>query len=340
MKFSIVVPCYNEEAALPHLMAQLRPILDRECAAPDGWELILIDDGSRDRTLDEILRLNHEDPRVRGVSLSRNFGHQAAVNVGLSYASGDWVGVMDCDLQDSPEVLAQLLNKVRREGYDVAFAVRRTREAVWLKRVCYRAFYRLMAALAEHPFPENAGDFSVFNRRVHETLLSLPESVRVLRGLRSWVGFRQCEIPVDRPDRKHGSSKYGWLRLFSLAMSSITGFSYVPLRIASLAGLGMGIFALVLGLLFLLNRTIPHFTPLSYYIGVSPGTTTLILYLSIVSSMLFFCMGIMGEYLVIILKEVKKRPVAVTKAVIGELAAPSHATTRSNMLASEPAEIK
>ncbi len=317
MHFSLVVPCYNEEDALPHLLDAVTPLLDREAGA--DWEIILVNDASSDRTLDLIMQAHTRDARIRGVSLSRNFGHQPAVTCGLAFASGEIVGIMDCDLQDAPEALIALYRRVRHDGYDVCFAVRRRRQSGWLMELCYKTFYRLMHGLSEHPWPVDAGDFSVFNRRVHLAILALPETVRVLRGLRSWVGFRQCEIPVDRPARTHGKTKYSWLRLLALALTSLTGFSYVPLRLASLLGLGMGCFSLLLGGLFLFNRLFPKFTILSYWIGANPGTTTVILYVSIVSSMLFFCLGIMGEYLVVMLKELKRRPAAVAQLIIGDL---------------------
>jgi glycosyltransferase involved in cell wall biosynthesis len=317
VQFSLIVPCYNEEEALPHLLDAVTPLLEKEIGL--DWEIIFVNDGSQDRTLDLILRSHQRDGRIKGVSLSRNFGHQPAVACGLAFASGRFVGLMDCDLQDAPEALIQLYRRVRDEGYDVCYAVRRRRRTTWLKRICYKTFYSVMRVFSEHPFPENAGDFSVFNRSVQQALLALPETVRVLRGLRSWIGFRQCEIAVDRPERRHGTTKYTWWRLVSLGISSLTGFSYVPLRLASLLGFGMGCFSLLLGGLFLLNRLFPEFTLLSYYVGANPGTTTIILYVSIISSLLFFCLGIMGEYLVVMLKELKRRPTAIAQLVIGDL---------------------
>lgn len=315
--FSVIIPLYNEEEAIPALLAALVPQIDRHI---DGeWEIVFVDDGSRDRSLELIARAHATDPRIKAIALSRNFGHQAALACGLTFASGEIVGVMDCDLQDSPDVLLQLYSRVRDEGCDVCYGVRRRRQTSALKNACYRGFYRLMGALSEHPWPEDAGDFSVFNRRVHRAILSLPETVRVLRGLRSWVGFRQAEIAVDRPDRKHGATKYNFFRLWSLAVSSLTGFSYVPLRVASMIGIAMGFFSLLLGGLFLLNRWIPQFTLFGYNIGANPGTTTIILFLAIISSMLFFCLGIMGEYLVVLVKEVKGRPTAIADRLIGDL---------------------
>ena len=325
MQFSLVVPCYNEELALPHLLAALLPRLDAEVG--QDWELIFVDDGSTDRTIELIAKAHATDSRIKGIALSRNFGHQPALACGLAFAAGEIVGVMDCDLQDTPDVLMQLYTKVKHEAFDVCYGVRKRREGSAFNKFCYKAFYYIMRGLSEHPWPRDAGDFSVFNRRVHRTILSMPETVRVLRGLRSWVGFRQAEVAVDRHERAHGRTKYNFFRLLTLALNSLTGFSYVPLRAASLLGIGMGFFSLALGGLFLLNRAFPRFTILSYYIGSNPGATTIILYLSIVSSMLFFCLGIMGEYLVVLVKEVKGRPSAIADRLIGELAMQSPSAT-------------
>jgi glycosyltransferase involved in cell wall biosynthesis len=315
--FSIIIPCHNEEEALPALLSTLVPQLEKGVGR--SWEIIFVDDGSRDQSLELIACAHASDPRIKAIALSRNFGHQPALACGLAFASGEIVGVMDCDLQDTPDVLLQLYSRVKDDGFDVCYGVRKRREASVLKNTCYRAFYRIMRVLSEHPWPEDAGDFSVFNRRVHRTILSLPETIRVLRGLRSWVGFRQAEIAVDRPERKHGATKYNIFQLWSLALSSLTGFSYVPLRMASMLGIAMGFFSLLLGALFLLNRWLPKFNLFGYNIGANPGTTTIILFLAIVSSMLFFCLGIMGEYLVVLVKEVKGRPTAITDRLIGDL---------------------
>ena len=316
-QLSLVIPCFNEQEALPHLLEALLPVLEREVGP--HWEVILVDDGSSDRTLEMIVQANRKDSRVKGASLSRNFGHQPAVACGLAFASGEAVGLMDSDLQDSPEVLAQLYRKVRDEGFDIAYAVRAKREASAVKNFLYRNFYRLMRGVSEHAWSEDAGDFSVFHRRVNQTILGMPEAVRVLRGMRSWVGFRQCPVPVERPARTHGTTKYSMIRLFSLGLSSITGFSYVPLRLASLIGLGMAALSAVLGVLFILNRIFPEITILNYWIGASPGTTTIILILLGVSAMLFLCLGVLGEYFIVMLKELKRRPTAIARTVIGDL---------------------
>jgi len=317
VQLSLVVPCFNEQEALPHLLEALLPVLEREVGP--CWEVILVDDGSSDRTFETIVQANLKDRRVKGVSLSRNFGHQPAVSCGLAFASGEAVGLMDSDLQDSPDVLAQLYHKVHDEGYDIAYAVREKRDASLLKKFLYRNFYRLMRGVSEHPWSEDAGDFSVFHRRVNQTILGMPEAVRVLRGLRSWVGFKQCAVPVARPGRKHGTTKYSLVRLFSLGLSSITGFSFVPLRLASIIGLGMAALSLLLGVLFVLNFLFPKFTLLNYWIGARPGTTTVVVVLMALSSMLFLCLGILGEYLIVMLKELKRRPTAIARSLIGDL---------------------
>jgi len=330
--FSIIIPCFNEEEALPALLRSLVPNLETH-AGPD-WEVIFVDDGSHDCTLELIAQAHQRDPRVKAIALSRNFGHQPALACGLAFASGEIIGVMDCDLQDTPEVLIQLYGRVKNEGFDVCYGVRREREGSRLKRFCYRIFYRAIGGLSEHPWPEDAGDFSVFNRRVHRAILALPERVRVLRGLRSWVGFRQTEIAVNRPDRRHGRPKYHFFKLVSLALNSFTGFSYVPLRVASLLGIFMGIGSLFLGALLLINRWFPKFTILHYYIGANPGTTTIILFLAVIASMIFFCLGIMGEYLVLVLKEIKGRPTAIASQLIGDF--PAQPGTPAIVSASRP----
>ena len=314
--FSVIIPCYNEEEAIPSLLSALVPLLEKRIGR--DWEIVFVDDGSRDRSLEVIARAHVSDPRIKAVALSRNFGHQSALACGLAFVSGEIVGVMDCDLQDTPDVLVQLYSRVKDNGFDICYGVRERREASVLKNACYRMFYRIMRSLSEHPWPEDAGDFSVFNRRVHRTILSLPETVRVLRGLRSWVGFRQGEIAVNRPARKHGATKYNLFRLWSLALSSY-GLQLCAAAHGEHDRNSDGLLQLLLGALFLFNRWFPKFTPFGYNIGANPGTTTIILFLAVISSMLFFCLGIMGEYLVLLVKEVKGRPTAIADRLIGDL---------------------
>ncbi len=313
-KLCVVIPCYNEEESIPVLVEKLTPVLEQETGG--SWEIVFVDDGSKDATARLIWDLHAKDARYRGVRLSRNFGHQPAVWTGLQHARGECIGVIDCDLQDPPDVLMQLYRKVAHEGYDVANGVRGKREECpWWLRVSYAAFYRFMRSLAEHDYTRDSGDFCVINRRAHQALMSLGEATPVHRGLRSWVGFRQAQVRYQRPPRLHGHSKYNLHRLLALAMNNMVNFSTAPLRLATWVGLIMGVVTLIAAALFLVNRLFPSFSVFGYYVGTNPGTATLVLYLSFIASALFFCMGILGEYLAVVVKEVKKRPVAVVAEV-------------------------
>src|SRR5215212_2018770 len=203
---SVVVPCFNEQECVPDLLAELLPKLEE--ATGGSWEVILVDDGSFDRTSEIIQAANAADGRARGLLLSRNFGHQSAIFAGIGYASGRYVGVMDADLQDPPAVLIRCFEKARREELDLVVAVRQRRRGSALLNICYWTFYRIMHAFAESAWPLDVGDFSVFNRRVAHLIMRLPEHVRVLRGLRFWVGLKQGTVDFERPERGKGQSKY------------------------------------------------------------------------------------------------------------------------------------
>lgn len=308
-RLTALVPCLNEEESLPHFIDAAVPALQR-CAG-DDWTILIIDDGSTDGTYDIVAAKHQADPRIGIISLSRNFGHQAALSAGLDFADADHIAIMDADLQDPPEIMEQLFGRVARDGFDICLGVRGRRRAPLFLNLAYRLFYRVMRSLSDHPWPVDAGDFSVFNRRVHLALLRLPETDRMLRGLRSWVGFKATSITYERPSRGHGQAKYNFWRLLALALSALVGFTTAPLRLASIIGFGMSLLTLVVGALFLVNRLVPSFSIFGYYVGANPGTTTILLYFSFVSSMLFFCLGIIGEYLVLLVREAKRRPSAI-----------------------------
>ena len=313
----VVIPCYNEEESIPVLVEKLTPVLESETLG--SWTILFVDDGSRDGTARLIWDLHEKDARYQGIRLSRNFGHQPAVWTGLQQAQGECIGVIDCDLQDPPEVLMQLFRKVSDEGFDVCSGVRGKREeAPWWLRIAYKSFYRVMRWAAEHDYTLDSGDFCVFNRRVHLALLRLGEAAPVHRGLRSWVGFRQTTVRYLRPPRARGQSKYNLARLFVLAVNNMVNFSTAPLRMATWVGLCMGVITLAAAVLFTVNRFTTTFKPFGYDINAHAGTATTVLYLSFIASALFFCLGIIGEYLAVIVKEVKKRPVAVVAERTGE----------------------
>jgi glycosyltransferase involved in cell wall biosynthesis len=323
---SVVIPCYNEEDSIPTLVAGVSTTL--ESVTHGDWELLLVDDGSVDRTAQLIRDAARQDPRVRGVILSRNFGHQPAIFTGLSYVSGDYIAVMDADLQDPPEVLVECMQKIRQGDYDLICAVRQRRKGAWPLRLCYWAFYRIMNALAESAWPLDTGDFSVMNRKALSLLLQMPEHVRILRGLRSWIGLKQGFVPYDRPERKRGASKYSIIKLAALASNALISFSNVPLRMATFLGVGMSVASAGLGVLFLLNRLFPTFSIFGYHVGANPGTTTIVMLLLLIGSLLFLCLGIMGEYLGVIVKEVKRRPLAIVQEQHGL----KRARPRSNLI--------
>jgi dolichol-phosphate mannosyltransferase len=313
--FSLIVPCYGEELSLPLLFKEALPALER--ATGGNFELILVDDGSSDATYAVIMAQHRLDPRVKGLQLSRNFGHQPAVACGLAFAQGEVIGVIDADLQDPIEVLLQLYEAVRNGSCDVCYGVRRKRDAPRMLRFFYWLFYLLINRFADHAWPRNAGDFSAFNRDVLECMVALPENSRMNRGLRAWVGFRQRAISYDRPRRRAGVSSYNLISLTRLALSAFINFSHLPLQLANYLGLSMAGITMALGLLFLAKLFVPM--EWTSVVTLDPGLTILFLYLSFVASMMFVCLGIMGEYISVLILEVKRRPTAIVRHVVGEV---------------------
>jgi len=251
---SVIVPCYNEEESLPALFERIA-----EVAAdwPVDYEVICIDDGSSDRTV-ELLREQHaENPRWKLVILSRNFGHQAAVSAGLEAATGEVVAIIDADLQDPPELIKDLIKKWR-EGFEVVYAVRKKRKEGILKRMAYFCFYRLMKSMTEiENFPLDSGDFSLLDRKVVDTLVAFPEKNRFLRGLRAWSGFRQTGLEYERSARFAGEPKYTFKKLLGLASDGLFSFSGVPLRLASFVGLIISCVSAFGAMFFVLQRIFP-----------------------------------------------------------------------------------
>jgi len=306
MRLSVVVPLYNEESVLPELLRRLRSVLD---AVPGGpHEVIIVDDGSIDRTAKTIEEEAKRDGRIIGVSLSRNFGHQAALTAGLDYVTGDVTIVMDGDLQDPPESIPLFLEKYE-QGYDVVYAQRIRRKEPWALRLCYFTFYRLMGSLSDIHVPLDAGDFGLMSRRVVENLRRMPEHLRYLRGMRSWVGFQQIGIPVERGERHSGGSKYGILGLLKLAFDGIFSFSIVPIRAAAI----VGTFAMLVSILYVLFALYARII-----LRESPqGFTALIMAVVFLSGVLLFFVGIVGEYVGRIYEEIKSRPVYIVGRIIG-----------------------
>jgi len=294
---SIAIPVFNEDAVLDELYRRVTAM----AANLDGWdcEIVFVDDGSTDASREWLESLAIADARVTVVTLSRNFGHQAALTAALDHVRGDAVVMMDADLQDEPETIPRLLAEFDR-GFDVVYAIRRERKEGWLLRTGYATFYRVIAALADIDLPQGSGDFSVISRRVAEQLRRSGERHRYLRGLRTWVGFRQTGIEVPRAARHAGKSKYGPRKLLRLACDGIFSFSLVPLRAATvLGGLTTGgslLFAAYALFAKLWWRQSPG------------GLTALILAITFLAGVQLLFLGVIGEYVGRIYQEIKQRP--------------------------------
>jgi glycosyltransferase involved in cell wall biosynthesis len=296
-RLSVAVPIHNEESVLPELLVRLRRALDAIHGGPH--EILFVDDGSTDRTFEILEQAAGHDPRIFVFSLSRNFGHQSAISAALDHVSGDATIVMDGDLQDIPEAIPRFVEKYR-QGYDVVYAQRVRRKEPWPLKVCYFVFYRLMTSLSDIRLPLDSGDFGLMSRRVVEEVRRMPEHHRYLRGMRSWVGFRQTGIAVERAERHSGSSKYGISRLLKLAMDGIFAFSIVPIRAAAL----LGAFAMLASLIYagyaLYIRLFSQRSP--------QGFTGLLVTVIFLSGMILFFLGMIGEYVGRIYEETKGRP--------------------------------
>ena len=305
-RVTISIPIHNEEEVIPTLLARVSAVLD---ATPGGpHELLLVDDGSRDRSLVLLEEAARKDPRITVVVLSRNFGHQAALTAAFDHARGDVMLLMDGDLQDPPEALPALLARLD-EGYDVVY-VRRTRrkEPFWL-RASYHVAYRIIASLSRIALPADAGDFAVLSRRAIDAVRDLPERQRYLRGLRSWVGFRQTGIEVERAARAAGVSKYSLRRLIGLALDGAFAFSTAPLRFIGVAG-GITLLGSIAFSLFAVYAKL--------VLGRSPqGFTALTVLGTLVGGMILLSLWIIGEYVGRIYEEVKRRPVYLVDRVVG-----------------------
>jgi glycosyltransferase involved in cell wall biosynthesis len=306
LRLSVAIPIHNEEGVLPELLRRLGAMLD---LIPDGpHEILFVDDGSTDGSLAVLEAAAQEDTRIRVISLSRNFGHQAALTAALDYVTGDATVVMDGDLQDVPEAIPQFLERYR-EGYDVVYARRVKRKEPWPLRLSYFVFYRLVKKLSDIKLPLDAGDFGLMSRRVVDQLRRMPEHHRYLRGLRSWVGFRQTGIVIERDERRSGKSKYSFVRLLRLASDGIFAFSIVPIRAAALLGATAIVFSVLFAIYSVYVKFVTHQSP--------KGFAALIFIITFLSGVLLLFLGVIGEYVGRVYEESKGRPIYVIGSVIG-----------------------
>jgi glycosyltransferase involved in cell wall biosynthesis len=303
VKLSVVIPARDEEQAVPELFARLRRVLGE---LTDEWEVVVVDDGSTDGTWRAIEAAAGEDPRIRGLRLSRNFGHQVALTAGLSATTGDLVVTMDADLQHPPETIPTLVRKAQ-EGFDVVYAVRSTTDAeAPMKVSSARWFYRALNALTSLDLPISGGDFRLMSRRVVDVLLVMPERHRFLRGMTRWVGFPQATVEFDRDARFGGQTKYSHRAMVRLALDAIVSFSAVPLRVASMLGLflsflGSLYFVYVIGVRLLSDSTVA-------------GWTSVVGVVLLLGGVQLACIGIIGQYLGRMYDELKNRPLFVLAA--------------------------
>jgi dolichol-phosphate mannosyltransferase len=302
---SVVIPVRDEQETIPTLAGRLRDVL-----GPIGdFEVIFVNDGSTDATAAVLHALHDEDKRFKSLHLTRNFGHQAAIMAGLRAAAGDAVVVMDGDLQDPPETIPAFLARWR-EGHDVVYGVRTHRPEGWAKRAAYSVFYRVLSAISQTSTPVDSGDFALMDRRVVDLLGAMPEQPRFLRGLRSWVGFRQVGVEVVRDARHAGRPKFTLLKLVRLALDGFFSMSHRPLQLASLLGFAVSGLALGLGLLLALLK-IFHGIPLL-------GWTSLMVGVLFLGGVQLICLGILGEYLGRVYEETRHRPAYFIATVVGE----------------------
>lgn len=303
---SVIVPCYNEEENIHYLFERLTSALDRLNLK---YEIICVNDGSRDDTLKYLVEYHRRNPAIKVVNLSRNFGKEIALSAGIDYASGQAVVPIDADLQDPPEFIEQLLEKWR-EGYDVVYGVRRSRKGEsWLKRSTAGAFYRVISRMTHIQIPKDTGDFRLLDRRVVEALKLLPERRRFMKGLFAWVGFKQTSVEYDRDPRYQGTTKWNYWKLWNFALEGITSFSFVPLKVWSYIGVFVSLISFVYAS-FLIVRTL--------ILGIDvPGYASIMVAVLFLGGVQLISLGFIGEYLGRVYDEVKQRPLYLVRDCYG-----------------------
>lgn len=305
--YSFVVPIYNEEETIAELYRRISWVMDQ---LEGEVELILVNDGSGDRSLTLIRKLREGDKRVKYLSLARNFGHQIAVTAGLNFTQGRVVVILDADLQDPPELIPAMV-ELWQQGYDLVYAqrTRRRRESLF-KRLNAYVFYRVLKQLADVDIPTDTGDFCLMDRKVVDALNAMPERNRYIRGLRAWVGFRQTVLPFEREARYAGEVKYTFRKSLSLAINGLVSFSKVPLRLATYTGLLAAAIALIMVILVLYWRLFQPNSPVT-------GFALIAMAIFFLGAVQLICIGILGEYVGRIYEEVKGRPMYTLAEVDG-----------------------
>lgn len=300
---AVVIPFLNEEDNIPEMYRRLDALF---ATMPERGQFLFVDDGSSDGSVPWLTLQAKTDPRVRVVELSRNYGHQIAITAGMDQSDADATVIIDCDLQDPPEVIADLAAKWR-EGYDVVYAVRDSRAGeTWSKKFLAASFYKIFRNIIKVPIPENTGDFRLVDRKVVDALRGIRELHRFMRGLTCWVGYRQCAVHYQRAARHAGSTKYPVWKSARLAFDAITSFSGAPLRWITGAGMGVSVIGGLLAVYIVVSRFIwPE--------KVVQGWTALAAIMLILGGIQLMCIGVVGQYVSRIFEETKKRPLYLLK---------------------------
>lgn len=301
---SLVVPVFNEAAVLTDFYRRVVAVLD---STVGDWELVFVNDGSSDESLEILLELHARDARVAVIDLARNFGKEAAMTAGFEFAAGEAVGIIDADLQDPPELIPDLMARLA-EGFDIAYAKRSARHGeTLLKRATASAFYRVIQRISRVQIPTDTGDFRIMNRRAVSALLRLPERHRFMKGLFAWIGFRQAEVLYERHPRRGGETKFSYWRLWNFALEGITSFSSAPLKLLTYCGLAIALMAFSFASVIVF-RTLMYGNPVAGY----PSLITTVLF---VGGVQLVAIGVLGEYIARIYDEVKARPLYLKKFV-------------------------
>lgn len=297
VQISVIIPVYNEEKVIPLLCDRLRELMN---TSPLTLECIFVDDGSSDATAAQLISVCFSDTRFQYISFSRNFGHQTAIAAGLKNARAiEAVFIIDADLQDPPELLFTFYGKYK-EGYDVIFGIRRNRKEPWLKRSLYFLFYRLINKIATLRFPVDAGDFSLISRKVVNIICQFPEETVFIRGIRSWIGFKQTGIEYDRAPRAKGEARYSYMKLLKLAMNGFYNFSEIPIRLISYLGITAIGIALIYLIITIVNKLV--------YNTVPQGFTAILFTVVLFGGVQLLSIGVIGEYIIRTFFQVKNRP--------------------------------
>lgn len=307
---SCVIPVYNEAANIEPLCRRI----ERTCRESDiaKYEVIIVENGSWDESETIIRRLHSENPRVKMLQLSRNFGYQGGISAGLAYARGEWVAVLDGDQQDPPELIPAMLDRAK-EGFEIVYGVRARRSEGMTRKLAYAAFYRFWKATARIKVPLDAGDFCVMHRRVVACITSIPERQRFVRGLRAWCGFRQTGIEYERGPRSGSESKFDLLGMINLSLDGLLSYSVVPLRLMTLSGFLVAFLAFITGMLHVSLRVIAWIGFPPMFGLLPPGLTEINLLVTFLLGFTILCVGIVGEYVGRIYEEVKQRPIFIVR---------------------------